>query len=167
MKNVQILDCPSASEISRNGANSIAYGRNTTVNPVIPNTTIADINNPATLASMEAPAETILLGDNAFRQLAGAEINQIGRARVMRAPSAAATLQPPTAHGLHAGFCNIAWYDGHVKAMKPTPRTVAMSGTADNIEWHKNNNMGDILKPGCPVGSPCEDYYFTAAKPTN
>ncbi|MES2459463.1 MAG: H-X9-DG-CTERM domain-containing protein, partial [Armatimonadota bacterium] len=70
----------------------------------------------------------------------------------------------PSIHGRHNGFANVAWLDGHVKAMKPTPRTSGTFSGFGPADW-KKNNLGDLIHPQFPFGSAGQNYYFLQVKP--
>jgi prepilin-type N-terminal cleavage/methylation domain-containing protein/prepilin-type processing-associated H-X9-DG protein len=155
MKNAKVLDCPSATGIPVLLANSVAYGRNN-----VPN--VGGL--PVALPAIEAPADTIILADNAFRMISTTNIGNIGRSRQIRPPSLHLS-STPTAHGRHHGLANVLWFDGHVKATKVHPRPNVVGPNTNETEWHKSNNIGDLLHPRCPLGSSCQDYYFLPTKP--
>ena len=92
---------------------------------------------PASLASIEAPADTMLFVDSADYDS--------GQQKVVKDPF----VIPPTfttygvteteqVHGRHLGLANVAFADGHVKAMTP----LTSSGDAD----HLANHLGSVAK---------------------
>ncbi|MES2460850.1 MAG: DUF1559 domain-containing protein [Armatimonadota bacterium] len=152
-KNNGIKDCPSAADIPGNGATiaDMAFPVNTRY--LIPAAAAA-----APLAAIEAPAETILMGDGAFISNPDGAVKRFS---TLNSPSG--TLYP-TVHGRHAGMANILWIDGHVKALKPTPRTVGWNAVV-TVELLKKNNLGDILPGGVRTGDAVkDDYYFALVK---
>lgn len=69
----------------------------------------------------------------------------------------------PGFQGRHAKVGTIAWCDTHVKAQRPSLR-VADFGFGYLAADFEKQNLGDILAPGCPVESACQDYYYELAK---
>ncbi len=146
MKNAQILDCPSMT-IPVTGNLQHGYGVNYLYldYPDYPNA--GYFSNPvkATLGSIETPTETILMADSATM------ING-NLARI-------ANLFPeanngvPNVQGRHNGMANVLWYDGHVKAMKLTPRSTDASAT-NTREKMAAANLGHVCRNG-----DCNYYY--------
>jgi prepilin-type N-terminal cleavage/methylation domain-containing protein/prepilin-type processing-associated H-X9-DG protein len=156
MKNVDIEDCPMAKGIPINPNNPIpyAYGMNTQLTPAA---------QPHTFTDSDSPAETILIGDAAQVPNPGrGGTPALVRFPTLFPPSGAISLGP-TVHGRHAGQANLTWLDGHAKSWEPTLPNPAVSA-ADILRV--SNNLGNILKPQCPLGSSCQDYYFAVTKPT-
>jgi prepilin-type processing-associated H-X9-DG protein len=150
MKSAPIVDCPSAKGIAVANGYAIAYGHNP-----LPYT-----NGVPSLASFEAPSDTVMLADTAIRN---ATTLQLGRTRQIRPPSWAATSNP-VVHGRHSGFVNVVWFDGHAKSMKVTPREALFSGPADGVQWHKSNNVGDLLPRNSALGDVRQDNLFSLTK---
>jgi len=171
MKNSQILDCPEAAKIpDTTGTTPFAYGMNYIA--------LGSGNMGVSLASIGSPSETIAFAD-AARYQSGAVVRF---ANVTPPSQSARSGQYPTISGLHFGFSNVLWFDGHVKAMQVSYPNTTTSGIDG-----KANNIGDLVNPQYPVdgcvmaGSPgslsgsggaltsdgmCkEDYYFLLNKP--
>lgn len=70
----------------------------------------------------------------------------------------------PGAHGRTSGRAILSWVDGHVSSRKPSLRTTNF-GFGHSAAEYRKANLGDILAPGCPVGSGCQDYLYALAKP--
>lgn len=70
----------------------------------------------------------------------------------------------PGVHGRAAGQAVIVWTDGHAGTKKPALRS-ADFGYGHSAQAFQRENLGDILKSGCPVGSYCQDYYYATTKP--
>lgn len=151
MKSAPLVDCPSAAGILVENNYKLGYGLNTRVYPTS--------TTAPSLAAFEAPTDTIIIGDNAWRSTV---TGGLARSRQIRPPSFAAS-SAPTAHGRHAGFANVAFYDGHAKSIKITIRQ-SVPGAADNTEWHRANNFGDLLPRGVALGSPQQDNLFNLTK---
>lgn len=111
-------------------------------------------------SSLDAPVETIAFGT---------------AARINNWEYAQPTLEgntyfdPPSSnfppfHGRHAGVGNLVWCDGHAKAMRPVLRRSDF-GYGFRAKDFAANNLGEPIRPGCPPGSACQDYYFAAGKP--
>ncbi len=145
MKNDQILDCPSAKDIPTfAGGWFPAYGVNERI-------ILSSGASPA-MAQLDAPAETVLMGD-AGLAVAGPSVRRI---TALRYPS----YRWPTFHARHNGHGNVAWCDGHAKAMKPAfnPNCNGANNTLANL---RKLQIGDIVKDG----SFTDDYYFALEKP--
>lgn len=69
----------------------------------------------------------------------------------------------PGVHGRAANHAVVAWTDGHVASRRPDLRSIDF-GYGHSAEAFRRENLGDILKPGCPVGSGCQDYFYSLAK---
>ena len=115
-------------------------------------------------AQITSPADTVAFAD-AARYNGG-----VIRFGILYKPSlATTTLKYSTVHGLHQGFANVLWMDGHVKAMRPS-----YPNTTPNGLLGAANNIGDLVNPQYPMdgcasktasGECAEDYYFLLAKP--
>lgn len=158
MKNTQIQDCPTASGVIPfeidipNGIPAwTAYGVNGNTTPYDDK---AKIYDGLPLASVQAPSETVYMGDTV-----GFKNNPVGalyRNNILSAPSGGG----PSAHGRHNGMANLLWMDGHVKAMKPKIPTATVNSIPASV--YKQNNVGDILPP---AGHESDlDYYFELTK---
>ncbi|RYX81606.1 DUF1559 domain-containing protein [bacterium] len=165
MKSVQLTDCVSAGSIRGNGLiDYLAYGLNSEyINPS---------GRPARSSEMTAPAETVFMGDAAFlNNLTGV----LMRISALRPPFQTTstggvvteTTTPwsiPTVHGRHLETVNVLWMDGHVKAMRITPRTTAQSAVV-TLDMLKQNNVGDLIPRGVRSGVPATDnFYFRLNK---
>lgn len=69
----------------------------------------------------------------------------------------------PGFQGRHAKMGTVAWSDTHVKAQRPSLREVDF-GYGYLAADFKKHNLGDLLAPGCAVGSICQDYYYELTK---
>jgi prepilin-type processing-associated H-X9-DG protein len=112
---------------------------------------------------MQLPAETIIMADAAAIPNSGASAGQLIRSRLINPPSYPNV--GPSLHGRHSGFANVLWFDGHVKAVRVALRDAHPQGAA-MAERHRQDQLGDLLRPGCSFASPCRDYYFQLAKTT-
>ncbi len=104
------------------------------------------------LASIQAPSDTILFADSAYYY---ASENRLVKQPFMVAPSFTAygVTETESIHGRHLEFANVAFADGHVKAMRP----ITLSGDANHLANHlgslaKNNPGTDELYNG--TGTP-------------
>ncbi|MGE0001935.1 MAG: prepilin-type N-terminal cleavage/methylation domain-containing protein [Fimbriimonadaceae bacterium] len=70
----------------------------------------------------------------------------------------------PGVHGRGAGHAVILWVDGHARSQKPQYRP-ADFGYGHSAAVFRRENLGDVLHPNCPPGSPCQDYFYATAKP--
>ncbi|HVK02565.1 MAG TPA: prepilin-type N-terminal cleavage/methylation domain-containing protein [Armatimonadaceae bacterium] len=161
MKNADIEDCPSASEVVNNQTFYDfvpKYGVNEQF--LMPREPVTNIYRPVSLGDLERPAETVWLGDAASWNtvlLIHAQIPQI--------------FPPSNAlryfHGRHQGRGNVVWCDGHASSMVPKYRPGG-SATADS---RRRANVGDIAKVELPAtiaaNDPMKDvydYYFKLTK---
>lgn len=154
MKNTQIQECPS-NTIPVQSNLQHGYGVNSLYldYPDYPNDGYAANFVKATLGSIEAPTETILMADSASMSTNSGN----GVLRRIDSLFPAANSGVPNAHGRHNGFANVLWYDGHVKAMKPTPRSTD-AGTHATREKMEAANLGYVCRNG-----DC-DYYYKKIK---
>jgi prepilin-type processing-associated H-X9-DG protein len=171
MKNVQITDCPSAAGIPGNGVLSIlAYAPNSAyLNPTYFVGGVAH-HIPAKLSQIDAPAETVLMGDTGFLNGVTGNIQRISDFRPPFNTSASAagivestTPTFPTVHARHLETANVLWMDGHVKAMRINYRTANQNANV-TAQMLRNAHVGDLIK-GARTGIPAEDnYYFRLNK---
>lgn len=176
MKSTQIADCPDAATLPEVVGQPTAYGMNFMTRGV---GTGALANLGISIASVQAPAETVNLADTA-RYSASITPNP-GRFYQATPPGQShRSGQYPTIHGRHTGFSNVLWFDGHVKAMQVTfPNPINA-----NLIGGKDHNIGDLVNPkypadgctyngaggvatgGATFGNFCvQDYYFLLDKP--
>ena len=159
MKSTQITDCPSAGSIPGFGLIAqLGYGVNSFyLNPT---------NRPAKLAEIERPTETVMMGDTAFlSNLDGSML----RISAMRAPfntsvvggvvTELSTMPVATVHARHLETAAVLWCDGHVKAMRITPRTTAQNGVV-SAQMLRDANVGDLIPNGVRTGVPAQDNYW-------
>ena len=164
MKSTQITDCSSAGSIAGNGLIAqLGYGVNSFyLNPT---------NRPAKLAEIERPTETVMMGDTAFLSNLDGSLLRIS---AIRAPfntsvvggvvTELSTTPVATVHARHLETTAILWCDGHVKAMKITPRTTAQNAVV-TAEMLRQNNIGDLIPGGNRTGVPAQDnFYFRLIK---
>jgi prepilin-type processing-associated H-X9-DG protein/prepilin-type N-terminal cleavage/methylation domain-containing protein len=104
-------------------------------------------------AAIEKPSETFFCGDTA-------NVVNDSTIQTFNANWAPSTGYPTT-HGRHQGYANVAWADGHAKAMKVTLRSVP---AASAPMWARFN-VGDILHPDYPKDSTYQNYYYLLDKP--
>ncbi|MBC8139423.1 MAG: prepilin-type N-terminal cleavage/methylation domain-containing protein [Fibrella sp.] len=170
MKNTAVGDCPSAADIPVLLGNTNAYALNYTY-PYYPRYPAPSSINaagylPTSLAGFDQPAETIVLADAVYVPILGADLGKLGRTRDLYPPSRGAYTPnsdaSPTAHGRHAGFVSVLWYDGHVKAIKPTFLTTGVGG--NSVAFYRRNNIGHLMPTGVSVGDGKQDYYFQLVK---
>ena len=92
---------------------------------------------PAPLASIQAPSDTVLFADSADYE-AG-----VVKDSFLVPPSLTyyGVGQTQQVHGRHLGFANVAFADGHVKAMRP----ITLSGDTDYAD-RLANHLGSLAK---------------------
>jgi prepilin-type N-terminal cleavage/methylation domain-containing protein/prepilin-type processing-associated H-X9-DG protein len=158
MKNTQIQDCPTAAglveplpfDLSKGFPVWTAYGPNMSL---FPNNS-AGVYIGLSMAEVQSTSDTVFLADAA--EVSAQSDSGLVRSRVLRAPSSGSNL-----HGRHNGMANVLWVDGHVKSLKPTPRTTADT-TGNTAAAYNAKSVGD-LKPAASVSSN-QDYYFLLTK---
>ena len=167
MKSTQVQDCPTAAGIPGNGLIAqIGYGPNQAyLNPSYFVGTVA-FPVPAKLSQISASSETILMGDTAFLGIPDGVLRRLTSIRPPFNTSASAsgvteatTATIPSVHARHLETCNVLWVDGHVKAMKMTPRTTGY-GAVVTPEMLRQNNVGDLIPGGNRTGVPAQDNYW-------
>ena len=102
---------------------------------------------PASLASISAPADTVLFVDSADYD---SDQQKVVKDPFIIPPSFTAygVTETEQVHGRHLGFANVAFADGHVKAMKP----LTLSGDAN----HLANHLGSLAQ-----GHPGTDELYS------
>ncbi len=156
-KSGPIQDCPSAAAVPVGTPPvAIAYG----LNMRLYYTATFQFLGPPTLAAFDQPSDTILIADAAGIYGSGSNV-QVYRNQFLNWPS----MRSPDTQGRHMGFANIAWMDGHAKAMKVTLPTAAIYGTPPSA--FEQYNIGDITRNGITGNANEDDYYFELAKPVN
>lgn len=164
MKNGTIADCPSNVNITYAAGASqgrmLGYGMN--------NVYLYNAGYPtepkarwAQASDADMPAETMLIADTAF----AANTTQLGRTDFFYAPSYKLFGTPffYQPHGLHLGFANILWMDGHAKAMQPQPR--AGASTTYTAAVQAKLGLGDIMRTPYSGVTEQDDYYYELKKP--
>lgn len=129
-KNQQIAQCPSLSSVNSDRPFS-GYAYNTTYIGGSP----AEGRRPAALASVQSPAETVLLCDSA---LWSKLTNDLWANSMLRAPGDYMYSDPtwgtgPNVHFRHNGTANVAYCDGHVKAHASKYNTSANDATLADL----------------------------------
>lgn len=174
LKNTQITDCPSAAgnlPTTYFGIEThpFAYGVNT---PAWSSATVG-----LSLSDIQKPAETIMLADEATESPSNYPPGMnyvLFRSGFLNLPVIGGN--PPNVHGLHQGFANIAWCDGHVKNMKtsvPSSPSGFAGADATYDARLKQESIGFILNPQYPMtastpsnaSGPLYQYYYMLLKP--
>jgi prepilin-type N-terminal cleavage/methylation domain-containing protein/prepilin-type processing-associated H-X9-DG protein len=128
IKNTQVLRCPSDPAVGW------GYGHSHNV---------FGYNNAIAMATVQQPASTIYFADSATDATpwatyhAAPDVQYTGGGYVLRFPgqdtlvvTSGGCCGAMTVNGRHNGTCNIAFADGHVKAMKPSAAFIF-----DNATW--------------------------------
>jgi prepilin-type N-terminal cleavage/methylation domain-containing protein/prepilin-type processing-associated H-X9-DG protein len=168
MKNRQINDCPTAKDNGMQPTPGYVNGIGVNMRVIVA-ASATRVNE----SSIEAAAETILLGDNAGVHTPGGHLYQDPSIRPPSAPRAGLARLAAR----HNRKATITWVDGHV-----TSRSVHVPG----VEWFSGSNpvghhalavryqVGDLLHPSYPLdgcaarydGNFCKvDYYYNLTKP--
>lgn len=70
------------------------------------------------------------------------------------------SFQFPGVHARHAGRRAVAaWVDGHASGV-PVSAPAGEFGWGMQGPWFAESSLGDVIKPGCPHGSVCQDYFY-------
>jgi prepilin-type N-terminal cleavage/methylation domain-containing protein/prepilin-type processing-associated H-X9-DG protein len=166
-KNVPIVDCPAATDLQNDSAEyaplTIAYSLNTLAFDPNPLNGEPPAFSPPSLTSIDRPAETIIGADGAALISHGGPLY---RNSTLRPPSSGSV---GYAHGIHSGFANIGWFDGHAKALKPQH-----SATISAIETYFGLTQADFAQfnvgyiyNSAPSGvATTDNYYYELQKPT-
>ena len=169
MKNRALNDCPTAaSDFGQSSDSVTGYGVN-------PNVLVA--SGPSVSATaMDAPADTILMADNAKTYLSGGGAD-LGRTETVDSPSKNQGAGAGRLMARHNRQANIAWTDGHAKSVSVTtaPES-AFTGSASTASYtlSKAKGLGDRYFPSYPydgcaatygAGLCKEDYYYNVSKP--
>lgn len=163
MKNGQIQTDPLFPNRLRSVLGLTGYGYNYAyLSPSsYPAPTYQEVPIPVNEAQIEQPADTLLFASAArINNWAYAQPTLEGNTYI-DPPS----FDFPSIHGRANGQAVIAWTDGHVSSRKPSLRT-ADFGFGNSAARFRQENLGDVLRSGCPAGSPCQDYFYALAKPT-
>ena len=155
-KNGPIVDCPDAQGLQSIESKPVAYGANWFL--------FLDFNTgyrPVSFTAMDAPAETIFMGDAAQYLAPG------------QSPVRCEFLSPVIGpfnylHARHGGeTANLNWMDGHAKSLKPT---YFQTGNP-YFDGMKAAKVGYPFKypkehPTAPDLTTRDQYYFALQKPT-
>jgi len=114
---------------------------------------------PVNVSQIEEPSETIAFGSAARINNWSYQTPTLEGSTYLDPPSS----DFPGFHGRHNGVGNVVWCDGHAKSAKPRLRPSDF-GYGFRAEDFRRENLGDVLPPGCPVDSACEDYFFALTK---
>ncbi|MFW5866376.1 MAG: DUF1559 domain-containing protein [Armatimonadota bacterium] len=141
MRNNQIRSCPSFPNDQRGYLGQTGYGYNYSyLSPIDwSGPSIA----PTTLAAISSPAETVTFADSA-------RVNSWSGGEPFVEPNT--YLEPPSANfpsfaARHNGVGNVAFADGHAKAMAPAYHSGSF-GWGYQAEWFTDASIGDIDQDG-------------------
>lgn len=163
MKNAQIPGDPTQTASMRGATGLTGYGYNYTY--MSPSTylppTWEEIAVPRSASNIESVAETVAFAASARLGGFAPPFTFEGNA-YLEAPSA----EFPTAHGRHSGGkAAVAWADGHVSSRTPTYRTGSFGwGGMYSGEEFRSHHLGELVAPGCALGSACQDHWFELEK---
>ena len=124
------------------------------------------------LAEVERPAETVAFADSAVTNGAifGGDGSGVASETDLYPPSDPRP-KISSVHARHGGGANVAWIDGHAKAMRVAFPFDSALGKLD-----RRNDLGELIDPRHPYdrctrktakGECAEDAYFLLAKPTD
>ena len=155
MKNTQIEDCPTASgtlpfkiDLSSGLPVWAAYATNMLMMPYDSNGNYTGL----AISQLDAPSDTVFMADAAAFKYDGTLI----RTKTLAPPSDS----EGTLHGLHNGFANVLWADGHVKSARPTITSVSSQGITP--AQYQAAQIGDLTAPASHTADV--DYYFELKK---
>ena len=142
MKNDQISACPSFSNELRTDVGLTGYAYNYVyLSPLDYSGWPAWQVNPVSLASIQSPSQTVTFADGA--RISFMDMTTLEGNTYLDPPS----YSYPGFHGRHNGVGNVAFADGHAKAMTPVYRT-GNFGFGYDAELYKSNSLGDIDEDG-------------------
>ncbi len=154
MKNTQIADCLSASEVIKDlygwylpGAFLPSYGINTFV-----------FENEASLAVQ--PAETILIGDVATPEYVNGGWNGVGRMEILYGFSSTVG----KLHARHGGqLASVGWLDGHASAHRIDPKIFGPTTIPYYLDMMQPFQLGSLFKwpwNTGPLAAQINGYYY-------
>ena len=150
-KNTQVLDCPDNSSIAADPYTGLHFGLSFNVGSMIFGNDDY-LNVPHSMTAMDSPAETIFFADGA------AEAWSKGNYLLADTTEFMCDFYDESVHGRHGGKnANIAWYDGHAKAMHPTPGQATQSSNYP-MYLGAQNNLGIVEKT--PVSDPSGEFFM-------
>jgi prepilin-type N-terminal cleavage/methylation domain-containing protein/prepilin-type processing-associated H-X9-DG protein len=141
MRNNQIRTCPTFPNELRGYLGQTGYGYN--YNYLSPIDWGGPSIDPVSLASIQSPAETVTFADSARLNTWSGSGRVVEPNTYLEPPSS----NFPTFAGRHNGVGNVAFADGHAKAMKPAYRSGSF-GFGSQGEWFVDENIGDIDEDG-------------------
>lgn len=152
LRNTNVLDCPSAVPVQPGDIADciVPYG----INSSFLYTPRDD--NPINTALVDTPAETIFIADAAylFEGL-------VYRSTSINLPSEGAA----NGHGRHRGFANVLWFDGHIKALRPTIPEGYINFLQGNPPAElRAAGLGLFLKYPYTGNGSVDDYYYLLKK---
>lgn len=171
MKSSPIEACPDLPDSASTGIGLTGYGYNTDYLSPIKTKTVGthtvDVYDsfgnivlaPVTLAKVSAPSMTVLLADAG--QPNG---NGIKADPWLDSPSNAMTYT--NFHGIHQGFGNVCWVDGHVKAMPVVYDAILSRPGATPVTYgtlssaYRAVDLGNLDLTNRPAGQPVSDELF-------
>jgi prepilin-type N-terminal cleavage/methylation domain-containing protein/prepilin-type processing-associated H-X9-DG protein len=147
MKSTQIQDCPTAAGV-------VPYDPKEAPPVWTAYATNMNLFYPAkSLAAVQAPADTAFMADAAnFKGGTSTlqRINYLGNY----------SSNEPYLHGLHSGFANVLWMDGHVKSVRPVTPSVPTGG--NTVADYQSHDLGYLEPPTSVSTNP--DYYMILDK---
>ncbi len=142
MKNEQINACPSFRNELRTDVGLTGYAYNYVyLSPLDYSGWPAWQVHPTSLASIQSPSETVTFADGA--RISFMDMTTLEGNTYLDPPS----YSYPGFHGRHNGVGNVAFADGHAKAMTPVYRSGSF-GFGYDAELYKSNSLGDIDSDG-------------------
>lgn len=164
LHSTQILTCPDAASIPADNTlfqSHSSYGVNTYYLQYsdYPAFEFQQHYQPSTLASIQAPAETLLMADTVQTDVNGSSLLL---QREAYPPSSSEDFINARLHGRHSGLANILWLDGHVQAKHLTPP--ADRGNAFT-KFLRANNFGNLYRRPYSGDIIQDDYYYERVKP--
>src|SRR5262249_62303291 len=73
-------------------------------------------------------------------------------------PTSSLNFVTPCAHGRHAKFCSILWFDGHVKGMRPVLPTADIR--TNTVAQYQQFEIGDVMRGARTMNAVIDDHFF-------
>jgi prepilin-type N-terminal cleavage/methylation domain-containing protein/prepilin-type processing-associated H-X9-DG protein len=114
---------------------------------------------PIKMSQLQSPSETLNFGSSARINNWSYPTPTLEGNTYIDPPS----FNYPGVQGRHNKFAAVAWCDGHAKVWKPTIRVGSFGYGFHGADFERYN-LGDVVSAECPIGSSCQDYFYSLSK---